>query len=88
MAFADRLAFARKQKRIKKVILERPLELPVILLGNINVVKKTDIMSRLIHDILKKLQHVQKFYNDTRAHIFATIDIFIKASKLKNIVAL
>lgn len=40
------------------------------------------------NDTLKKLKAIQELDNDTKAHIFATIDAFIKASKLKNIAAL
>ncbi|MBW3523076.1 hypothetical protein [Chryseobacterium sp. NKUCC03_KSP] len=39
-------------------------------------------------DLLKKLKAIQELDSDTKAHIFATIDAFIKASKLKNIAAL
>ncbi|SIT26175.1 DNA-binding transcriptional regulator, XRE-family HTH domain [Chryseobacterium ureilyticum] len=40
------------------------------------------------NDTLKKLKAIQELDSDTKAHIFATIDAFIKASKLKNIAAL
>ena len=36
MAIADRFAFARKQKKINKVISETPLELPAALSGSVN----------------------------------------------------
>ncbi len=40
------------------------------------------------NDTLKKLKAIQELDSDTKAHIFATIDAFIKAAKLKNIVAM
>ncbi|AYN02597.1 DNA-binding protein [Chryseobacterium sp. 3008163] len=40
------------------------------------------------NDTLKKLKAIQELDSDTKAHIFATIDAFIKASKLKNIAAM
>lgn len=40
------------------------------------------------NDTLNKLKAIQELDSDTKAHIFATIDAFIKASKLKNIAAL
>ncbi|WP_261511722.1 helix-turn-helix domain-containing protein [Chryseobacterium paludis] len=40
------------------------------------------------NDTLKKLKAIQELYSDTKVHIFATIDAFIKAAKLKNIAAL
>ncbi|MDQ1805031.1 hypothetical protein RAH57_13610 [Chryseobacterium sp. CKR4-1] len=35
-----------------------------------------------------KKKAIQELDSDTKAHIFATIDAFIKAAKLKNIAAL
>jgi len=40
------------------------------------------------NDTLKKLKAIQELNSDTKAHVFATIDAFIKASKLKNIATL
>ena len=40
------------------------------------------------NDTLNKLKAIQELDNDTKAHIFATIDAFIKAAKIKNIAAL
>lgn len=34
------------------------------------------------NDTLKKLKAIQELDNDTKNHIFATIDTFIKAAKL------
>lgn len=39
-------------------------------------------------EMLKRLKEVQGLYEENRAHIFATIDAFIKAAKLKSIAAL
>lgn len=39
------------------------------------------------NDTLKKLKAIQELDNETKNHIFATIDAFIKAAKLKNITA-
>lgn len=40
------------------------------------------------NETLKRLKEVQGLDGDTRAHIFATIDAFIKAARLKSIAAL
>ncbi len=40
------------------------------------------------NDTLKKPKAIQKLDTDTKNHIFATIDAFIKAATLKNIAAL
>lgn len=40
------------------------------------------------NDTLKKLKTIQELDSDTKAYIFATIDAFIKAAKLKNIATL
>ena len=40
------------------------------------------------NETLKRLKQVQGLDGDTRAHIFATIDAFIKAARLKSIAAL
>lgn len=40
------------------------------------------------NETLKRLKEVQGLDSDTRAHIFATIDAFIKAARLKSIAAL
>ena len=39
------------------------------------------------NDTLKKLKAIQELDNETKNYIFATIDAFIKAAKLKNITA-
>ena len=40
------------------------------------------------NETLKRLKEVQGLDGDTRAHVFAAIDAFIKAAKLKSIAAL
>jgi transcriptional regulator with XRE-family HTH domain len=111
MAFADRLAFARKQKKIKQSDLgktigtsgdiigkyERGENVPSIdvatkiadALGvTLDYLVKDGEYEQIDNDTLKKLKAIQELDSDTKAHIFATIDAFIKASKLKNIAAL
>lgn len=111
MAFADRLAFARKQKKIKQSDLgktigtsgdiigkyERGENVPSIdvatkiadALGvTLDYLVKDGQYEQIDNDTLKKLKAIQELDNDTKNHIFATIDAFIKASKLKNIAAL
>lgn len=111
MAFADRLAFARKQKKIKQSDLgktigtsgdiigkyERGENIPSIdvatkiadALGvTLDYLVKDGQYEQIDNDTLKKLKAIQELDSDTKAHIFATIDAFIKASKLKNIAAL
>ncbi len=111
MAFADRLAFARKQKKIKQSDLgktigtsgdiigkyERGENVPSIdvatkiadALGvTLDYLVKDGQYEQIDNDTLKKLKAIQELDSDTKAHIFATIDAFIKASKLKNIAAL
>lgn len=111
MAFADRLAFARKQKKIKQSDLgktigtsgdiigkyERGENVPSIdvatkiadALGvTLDYLVKDGQYEQIDNDTLKKLIAIQELDNDTKAHIFATIDAFIKTSKLKNIAAL
>lgn len=111
MAFADSLAFARKQKKIKQSDLgktigtsgdiigkyERGENVPSIdvatkiadALGvTLDYLVKDGQYEQIDNDTLKKLKAIQELDSDTKAHIFATIDAFIKASKLKNIAAL
>lgn len=111
MAFADRLAFARKQKKIKQSDLgktigtsgdiigkyERGENVPSIdvatkiadALGvTLDYLVKDGQYEQIDNDTLKKLKAIQELDSDTKAHIFAIIDAFIKASKLKNIAAL
>lgn len=111
MAFADRLAFARKQKKIKQSDLgktigtsgdiigkyERGENVPSIdvatkiadALGvTLDYLVKDGQYEQIDNDTLKKLKAIQELDSDTKAHIFATIDAFIKAAKLKNIAAL
>lgn len=111
MAFADRLAFARKQKKMKQSDLgkmvgtsgdiigkyERGENVPSIdvatkiadALGvTLDYLVKDGEYEQIDNDTLKKLKAIQELDSDTKAHIFATIDAFIKAAKLKNITAL
>jgi transcriptional regulator with XRE-family HTH domain len=111
MAFADRLAFARKQKKIKQSDLgktigtsgdiigkyERGENVPSIdvatkiadALGvTLDYLVKDGQYEQIDNDTLKKLKAIQELDSDTKDHIFATIDAFIKAAKLKNIAAL
>jgi len=111
MAFADRLAFALKQKKIKQSDLgktigtsgdiigkyERGENIPSIDVATkiadafgvtLDYLVKDGQYEQIDNDILKKLKTIQELDSDTKAHIFATIDAFIKASKLKNIAAM
>lgn len=111
MAFADRLAFARKQKKIKQSDLgktigtsgdiigkyERGENVPSIdvatkiadALGvTLDYLVKDGQYEQIDNDTLKKLKAIQELDSDTKNHIFATIDAFIKAAKIKNIAAL
>lgn len=111
MAFADRLAFARKQKKIKQSDLgkmvgtsgdiigkyERGENVPSIEVATkiadalgvtLDYLVKDGEYEQIDNDTLKKLKAIQELDSDTKAHIFATIDAFIKAAKLKNIAAL
>ena len=111
MAFADRLAFARKQKKIKQSDLgktigtsgdiigkyERGENIPSIdvatkiadALGvTLDYLLKDGQYEQIDNDTLNKLKAIQELDSDTKAHIFATIDAFIKAAKIKNIAAL
>ena len=111
MAFADRLAFARKQKKIKQSDLgktigtsgdiigkyERGENVPSIdvatkiadALGvTLDYLVKDGQYEQIDNDTLKNLKAIQELDSDTKNHIFATIDAFIKAAKIKNIAAL
>ena len=111
MAFADRLAFARKQKKIKQSDLgktigtsgdiigkyERGENVPSIEVATkiaealgvtLDYLVKDGEYEQIDNDTLKKLKAIQELDSDTKNHIFATIDAFIKAAKLKNIAAL
>ncbi|SEL95904.1 DNA-binding protein [Parapedobacter koreensis] len=78
MAFGDRLAFARKQKKMTQGDLGVTLDYLV----------KDGEYEHIDNETLKRLKEVQGLDSDTRAHVFATIDAFIKAAKLKSIAAL
>ncbi len=43
---------------------------------------------RIDNETLKKLKEIQNLDPENRSHVFATIDAFIKAAKLKSITAL
>jgi len=49
---------------------------------------KDDEYEQIDNEMLKRLKEVQGFDDENRAHIFATIDAFIKVDKLKSIAAL
>jgi transcriptional regulator with XRE-family HTH domain len=111
MAFGDRLAFARKQKKMtqgelgKKVgtsgdiigKYERGENIPSIdvaakmaeALGvTLDYLVKDGEYEQIDNEMLKLLKEVQGLDEENRAHIFATINAFIKAAKLKSIAAL
>ncbi|MCJ7932446.1 MAG: helix-turn-helix transcriptional regulator [Chryseobacterium sp.] len=111
MAFSDRLAFARKQKKIKQSDLGKTIGTSRDIIRKYERgenVPSTDVATKIANalgvtldylvkdgeyeqidnDTLKKLKAIQELDSDTKAHIFATIDAFIKAAKLKNIAAL
>jgi hypothetical protein len=43
---------------------------------------------RIDNETLKKLKEIQNLDPDNKPHVFATIDAFLKAAKLKSITAL
>ncbi|WP_312993143.1 helix-turn-helix domain-containing protein [Chryseobacterium flavum] len=111
MAFSDRLAFARKQKKIKQSDLGKTIRTSGDIIGKyergenvpsidvatkiadalgvtLDYLVKDGQYEQIDNDTLKKLKAIQELDSDTKAHIFATIDAFIKASILKNITAL
>ena len=111
MAFADRLAFARKQKKMKQADLgkmigtsgdiigkyERGENVPSIdvaakiadaLAVTLDYLVKDAEYEQIDNDTLKRLKEVQGLDPENRSHVFATIDAFIKAAKLKSIAAL
>ena len=111
MAFADRLAFARKQKKVRQADLgemvgtsgdiigkyERGENIPSIevaariadALGvTLDYLVKDGEYDHIDKDTLKRLREIQRLDPENRAHVFATIDAFIKAAKLKSIAAL
>ncbi len=111
MAFGDRLAFARKQKKMTQGELggkvgtsgdiigkyERGENMPSIdvaakmadALGvTLDYLVKDGEYEHIDNETLKRLKEVQGLDSDTRAHVFATIDAFIKAARLKSIAAL
>ncbi|MCE7058076.1 helix-turn-helix domain-containing protein [Algoriphagus sp. AGSA1] len=111
MAFSDRLAFARKQKKIRQADLgklvgtsgdiigkyERGENIPSIdvaakiadALGVIlDYLVKDGEYERIDNETLKKLKEIQNLDPENKSHVFATIDAFIKASKLQSIAAL
>ncbi|MFC3197290.1 helix-turn-helix domain-containing protein [Parapedobacter deserti] len=111
MAFGDRLAFARKQRKMTQGALggkvgtsgdiigkyergENMLSIDVAAkmadaLGvTLDYLVKDGEYEHIDNETLKRLKEVQGLDSDTRAHVFATIDAFIKAARLKSIAAL
>jgi len=111
MAFGDRLAFVRKQKKVRQSDLgdkvgtsgdiigkyERGENVPSIevaakiadALGvTLDYLVKDGEYEQVDNDTLKRLKEIQSLDPENRSHVFATIDAFIKAAKLKSIAAL
>ncbi|SDQ81944.1 hypothetical protein SAMN05421664_2722 [Chryseobacterium soldanellicola] len=96
------MAFARKQKKIKQSDLGKTIGTSGDIIGKyerattiadalgftLNYLVKDGQYEQIDNDTLNKLKAIQELDNDTKAHNFATIDVFIKASKIKNIAAL
>lgn len=65
------------------------LKLQTLLLGaTLDYILKDGGYQQIDNKTLKKLKAIQEPDNETKNHIFAIIDGFIKAAKLKNIAAL
>lgn len=111
MAFGERLAYARKQKKIRQSDLgktigtsgdiigkyERGENIPSIDVASkiadalgvtLDYLVKDGEYEQIDNETLKRLKEVQKLDPEYKSHIFATIDAFIKAAKIKNIAAL
>ena len=111
MAFSDRLAIARKQKKVKQADLgkmvgtsgdiigkyERGENTPSIevaakiadALGvTLDYLVKDGEYEQIDKETLKRLKEIQNLDEKNKSHVFAAIDAFIKAAKLKNIAAL
>ena len=111
MAFSDRLAIARKQKKIRQADLgkmvgtsgdiigkyERGENVPSIDVASkiadalgvtLDYLVKDGEYEQIDKDTLRRLKEIQKLDPENKSHVFATIDAFIKAAKLKNIAAL
>lgn len=111
MAFSDRLAIARKQKKVRQADLgkmvgtsgdiigkyERGENTPSIevaakiadTLGvTLDYLVKDGEYEQIDKETLRRLKEIQKLDAENKSHVFATIDAFIKAAKLKNIAAL
>ncbi|WP_346880693.1 helix-turn-helix transcriptional regulator [uncultured Algibacter sp.] len=108
MAFADRLSFARKQKKIRQADLgklvgtsgdiigkyERGENIPSIdvatkiadALGvTLDYLVKDAAYEQIDKETLQRLKDIQKLSEDSKAHVFALLDTFIKQSKLQAI---
>jgi len=111
MAFADRLAFARKQKKIRQADLGKLVGTSRDIIGKYERGENTpsiDVAAKIADalgvtldylvkdaeyehidgDTLKKLKEIQNLDPENKSNVFATIDAFIKAAKLKNIATL
>lgn len=78
----------RYEREEVKPSIEMATQLAEALEVSLDYLVKDGQYEQVDNDILKKLKAIQELDSDTKAHIFATIDAFIKASKLKNIAAL
>ena len=64
------------------------LKLQTLLGATLDYLVKDGEYQQIDNKTLKRLEATQELDNETKNHIFATIDAFIKAAKLKNIAAL
>jgi transcriptional regulator with XRE-family HTH domain len=108
MAFADRLSFARKQKKIRQADLgklvgtsgdiigkyERGENTPSIdvatkiadALGvTLDYLVKNATYEQIDKETLQRLKDIQKLSIESKEHVFALLDAFIKQSKLQSI---
>jgi transcriptional regulator with XRE-family HTH domain len=111
MSFANRLSFARKEKKIRQSDLgkmvgtsgdivgkyERGENIPSIEIAakiadalgvTLDYLVKDGDYEQIDRDTLNRLKEIQQLDPEYKSHVFAAIDAFIKASKLKNIAAL
>lgn len=108
MAFADRLTYARKQKKLKQSDLgkmvgtsgdiigkyERGENSPSIDMASkiaealdvtIDYLVKDGEYEQIDKETLTRLKEVQNLDEETKKHIFATIDAFIAKTKIQSI---
>lgn len=108
MAFADRLSFARKQKKIRQADLGRMVGTSGDIIGKYERGENTpsiEVAARIAdaldvtldylvkdgqyeqvdQDTLDRLKKVQGLSAENKGHVFALIDAFIKAAKIKEI---